>query len=108
MLASRSEDRRPGVVSRHSHTMSAFDSNPRCGNRLRRTRSIPATGGPISFDAGAIEPGVVARELADYAARRSVHYGWVVAALTFFYIVFSSSAVSIPRVLIRPRRMSLA
>ena len=34
--------------------------------------------------------------------------GWVVAALTFFYIVFSSSAVSIPSVLIRPRRMSLA
>jgi hypothetical protein len=51
---------------------------------------------------------MLARELADYAARRSVHYGWVVAALTFFHIVFSSSAVSIPRVLIRPRRMSLA
>jgi len=24
---------------------------------------------------------MLARELADYAARRSVHYGWVVAAL---------------------------
>jgi hypothetical protein len=27
---------------------------------------------------------MLARELADYAARRSVHYGWVVAALTVF------------------------
>lgn len=45
---------------------------------------------------------MLARALADYAAKRNVHYGWVVAALTFFYILFSSSAVSVPSVLIRP------
>jgi MFS family permease len=45
---------------------------------------------------------VLAHRLAGYLAKRDGHYGWVVAALTFFYILFSSSALGIPSVLIRP------
>src|SRR6202048_4543098 len=45
---------------------------------------------------------MLADRLANYAAARNVHYGWVVAALAFFYILFASSAVGIPSVLIRP------
>jgi hypothetical protein len=45
---------------------------------------------------------MLAHKLSQYVAKRNVHYGWVVAALTFFYILFSSSAVSVPSVLIRP------
>ena len=45
---------------------------------------------------------MLADRLASYAAARNVHYGWVVAALAFFYILFASSAVGIPSVLIRP------
>src|ERR1700730_5343653 len=45
---------------------------------------------------------MLADRLASYAAARNVHYGWVVAALAFFYILFASSTVGIPSVLIRP------
>jgi hypothetical protein len=45
---------------------------------------------------------MLAQRLSKYVAARNAHYSWVVAALTFFYILFSSSAVSIPSVLIRP------
>jgi len=45
---------------------------------------------------------MLAQRLSKYVAARNAHYGWVVVALTFFYILFSSSAVSIPSVLIRP------
>jgi MFS family permease len=45
---------------------------------------------------------MLADRLASYAAARNVHYGWVVAAVAFFYILFASSAVGIPSVLIRP------
>jgi predicted MFS family arabinose efflux permease len=45
---------------------------------------------------------MLADRLASYAAARNVHYGWVVAALAFFYILFASSAVGVPSVLIRP------
>ena len=45
---------------------------------------------------------MLAHKLAAYVAKRDGHYGWVVATLTFLYILFSSSAVSIPSVLIRP------
>lgn len=45
---------------------------------------------------------MLAQRLSEYAAKRNVHYAWFVAALTFFYILFSSSALSIPSVLIRP------
>jgi len=41
-------------------------------------------------------------QLASYAAARRIHYGWVITALAFFYILFSSSALGIPSVLIRP------
>jgi len=45
---------------------------------------------------------MLAHKFAAFSAKRNLHYGWVVAALTFFYILFSSSAVSVPSVLIRP------
>ena len=45
---------------------------------------------------------MLADRLANCAAARNIHYGWVVAALAFFYILFASSAVGIPSVLIRP------
>jgi predicted MFS family arabinose efflux permease len=45
---------------------------------------------------------MLANRLANYAAARDIHYGWVIAGLAFFYILFSSSALGIPSVLIRP------
>jgi predicted MFS family arabinose efflux permease len=43
--------------------------------------------------------------LADYVARRAaargLHYGWVMAALGFFYALFASSALGVPSVLMR-------
>ena len=43
--------------------------------------------------------------LADYLARRAaarnLHYGWVMAALGFFFALFSSSALGVPSVLMR-------
>src|SRR5262245_10354540 len=41
-------------------------------------------------------------QLASYASARRIHYGWVITALAFFYILFSSSALGIASVLIRP------
>src|ERR1700746_1865666 len=42
---------------------------------------------------------------ADYVARRAavrgLHYGWVMAALGFFYALFASSALGVPSVLMR-------
>src|SRR5215813_1502538 len=43
--------------------------------------------------------------LAEYVARRAaargLHYGWVMAALGFFYALFASSALGVPSVLMR-------
>jgi predicted MFS family arabinose efflux permease len=43
--------------------------------------------------------------LADFVARRAaarnLHYGWVMAALGFFYALFASSALGVPSVLMR-------
>ena len=45
--------------------------------------------------------------LAAVMAARGVHYGWVMAALTFVYAVFSSSAMGVPSVLIVPMAQEL-
>jgi sugar phosphate permease len=45
---------------------------------------------------------MIVDRLAGYAAARSIHYGWVTAALTFLYVLFSSSALGITAVLIKP------
>jgi hypothetical protein len=45
---------------------------------------------------------MLAEQLAGYSAARNIHYGWVTAALAFLYILFSSSALGITAVLIRP------
>lgn len=42
------------------------------------------------------------RPLADWLARRGVHYGWVVAAVTFLTMLVTAGAVGIPGVLIAP------
>lgn len=45
--------------------------------------------------------------LAALLAARGIHYGWVVAAVTFVYAVFSTSAMGIPSVLIVPMAKEL-
>jgi MFS family permease len=45
---------------------------------------------------------MLANRLAKYAALRGIYYGWVMAALAFFYVLFSSSALGITAVLIKP------
>jgi MFS family permease len=40
--------------------------------------------------------------LAGYAAARNIHYGWVVAALGFLYVLFSTSALGVTAVLVKP------
>jgi sugar phosphate permease len=45
--------------------------------------------------------------LARALAARGIHYGWVMAALTFVYVVFSSSAMGVPSVLIVPMSKEL-
>lgn len=40
-------------------------------------------------------------------ASRGIHYGWVMAALTFLFIMFSSSAMGVPSVLIVPMSKDL-
>jgi hypothetical protein len=36
---------------------------------------------------------MLANRLAKYAALRGIYYGWVMAALAFFYVLFSSSGL---------------
>ncbi len=43
-----------------------------------------------------------ARPLARRLARLGIHYGWVMVAITFLNMIFSSAAVSLPGVLIGP------
>jgi hypothetical protein len=43
-----------------------------------------------------------AAALAPWFARRGIHYGWVMVALTFLTAVFSAGAVGMPAVLILP------
>ena len=45
---------------------------------------------------------MLADRLAAYAAARNIHYSWVIAALGFLYVVFSSSALGVTAVLIKP------
>ena len=45
---------------------------------------------------------MLANRLAKYAALRGIYYCWVMAALAFFYVLFSSSALGITAVLIKP------
>lgn len=45
--------------------------------------------------------------LAIALGRRGVHYGWVMVALTFLYVVFSSAAMGVPSVLIIPMSKDL-
>lgn len=45
--------------------------------------------------------------LAKALAARGIHYGWAMAALTFVYAVFSSSALGVPSVLILPMAKDL-
>ena len=50
---------------------------------------------------------MLANRLAKYAALRGIYYGWVMAALAFFYVLFSSSALGITAVLIKPLRANI-
>jgi sugar phosphate permease len=43
-----------------------------------------------------------AQRLANWLARRRIHYGWVIAALTFFTMLTSSAALGLPGALIQP------
>jgi hypothetical protein len=45
---------------------------------------------------------MLADRLARALAARGIHYGWAMAALAFFYVVFSTSALGVPGVLILP------
>jgi predicted MFS family arabinose efflux permease len=45
--------------------------------------------------------------LATALAARGIHYGWAMAALTFMFIMFSSSAMGVPSVLIVPMSKDL-
>jgi hypothetical protein len=45
---------------------------------------------------------MLAYRFAKYAAAMGVHYGWVMAALAFLYVLFASSALGITAVLIKP------
>ena len=45
---------------------------------------------------------MLADRFAKYAAAMGIHYGWVMAVLAFFYVLFSSSALGITAVLIKP------
>ncbi|HEY8613965.1 MAG TPA: MFS transporter [Roseomonas sp.] len=48
-----------------------------------------------------------ADRLARTLAARGVHYSWVMVALTFFYVLFSTSALGVPGVLILPMSQEL-
>ncbi|MFC7738806.1 MFS transporter [Roseomonas sp. GCM10028921] len=50
---------------------------------------------------------MVADRLANALAARGIHYGWVMAALTFLYVLFSTSALGVPGVLILPMSQDL-
>jgi predicted MFS family arabinose efflux permease len=50
---------------------------------------------------------MLADRLARVHAARGVHYGWVVAAIAFFYTLFVSSALGVPGVLILPMSQEL-
>jgi predicted MFS family arabinose efflux permease len=45
---------------------------------------------------------MIAQMLANQLSRRGIHYGWVMVVLAFFTTVFSSSAFSLPGVLLVP------
>ena len=46
-------------------------------------------------------------DLAATLAARGIHYAWVIAALTFVFTVFSTSAMGVPSVLILPMAKDL-
>ncbi|WP_270935872.1 MFS transporter [Falsiroseomonas oryzae] len=48
-----------------------------------------------------------AERLARALAARGIHYGWVMAGLAFFYVLFSTSALGVPGVLILPMSQEL-
>jgi MFS family permease len=50
---------------------------------------------------------MLADRLARTLAARGIHYGWVMVALAFFYVIFSTSALGIPGVLILPMSQDL-
>jgi predicted MFS family arabinose efflux permease len=43
-----------------------------------------------------------AKPLARHLANRGIHYGWVMVALTFAYVICSSAVLSIPSILLTP------
>ena len=45
---------------------------------------------------------MLAATLAPWFARRGIHYGWVMIALTFVTAVCSSAAISLPGVILLP------
>ena len=45
---------------------------------------------------------MLAKALAGYLSTRGFHYGWVMVALTFCYVICSSAVMSIPGVLLMP------
>jgi hypothetical protein len=45
---------------------------------------------------------MLANALARNLAARGIHYGWVMVALTFAYVICSSAVMSIPGVLLLP------
>jgi MFS family permease len=50
---------------------------------------------------------MLVHRLGGYAAARGIHYGWLITVLAFLYILFSSSALGVPSVLIRPMSENL-
>src|SRR2546423_6479671 len=60
---------------------------------------------PVAAAAGApptSAPVLISSSLAAALARRDVHYGWVVAAVTFFTMLVTAGAVGAPGVFIVP------
>src|ERR1700722_920062 len=45
---------------------------------------------------------MLAKALARSLAARGIHYGWVMVALTFSYVICSSAVLSIPGILLTP------
>jgi MFS family permease len=50
---------------------------------------------------------MLVERLAKYSNSKGLHYGWIVAGLAFLYVLFASSALGIPSILILPMSKEL-
>lgn len=50
---------------------------------------------------------MLAETVARRLAARGIHYGWVIVTLGFFYVIFATSALGVPGVLIQPMSRDL-